>query len=291
MSSSLSKLSKALVAVCALSVAAPFLQADEVSAFGGLLRGEKAKEGEASVYPLPAKHMSTIRKDWSAFVVKDVTTNETFNMSIYPHYPVTVGAQPAPVTTIENDGKNYIVPIDLHGRGLSDLMIGRQGWGGWRVYTNGQALAEPVNGFVEGLYNKGKKGEEKLQSQLLAMDLSDLQVDLDLLGCVGDFLGNGTEQLVYFRPQWTTVFVVGAHGKQNFEADLKGIEPDRGGDRHHYLIPFKGSKAGERTRFAYYRHGVGKMLVFSFDGARFNRTEEDVSSHWKELNQYSPNPL
>ena len=209
-------------------------------------------------------------------------------MPIYPHYPITEGVQASPLSSIENDGKTCIIPIDLAGRGVSDLMIGRQGWGGWRVYTNGQCLPKPFDGFVEGFL---PKGSENVQLQTLNMDLSDLQVDNNLLTAVGDFLGTGSEQLAYFRPGWDAVYVVGPQGKVRFEADLRGIPADKDGNRLHYLFAFKGDKPGEKSRMAYHRQGVPKLLVFASDGHRFQRSEEDTRTNWNLLNQYHPNPL
>jgi hypothetical protein len=282
------KLVKAIVAASILGFAAPLAVSDEVSIMGGLLKVTDASEKESKVHPLPAKFMITTRKDWGAFSVTNITTNETFSMPIFPHYPVQEGVQPVLLNSIENDYRTYIVPIDLTGRGLSDIIIGREKWGGWRVFTNGQALSKPFNGFVEGFF---PKGQETVQSQLLNMDLTDLVVDNNLLGAVGDFLGNGTEQLAYFRPGWDAFWVVGAHGKVRFEADLRGIPTDKEGDRLHFLFPFKGDKPGERTRIAYHRKGVPRMLVFTSDGARFQRSEVDAKANWNLLNQYNPNPL
>ena len=285
----LAQSSKPIIAAAILSLAAPAVWADEQSAFGGLLRREASQASAPMALPLPAKDMITARKDWGHFMVTNVTTNETFNMPIFPHYPVEAGVQQAQLSTLENDGKTLIAPVDLTGRGLSDIIIGRQGWGGFRVYTNGQALPKPMDAFVEGLYPKGE--EPTVTTKILAMDLSDLQVDNNLLTTVGDFLGNGTEQVAYFRPGWSAIQVVGAHGKVAMEADLRGIPADKDGDRLHFLFAFKDTKPGERTKLAYHRRGVPKMLVFTSDGQRFTRTEEDAKTHWNLLNQYQPNPL
>jgi hypothetical protein len=276
------------VTAAVVGMAAPRASADETSAMGGLLRAPEAKAGEAAVYPLPAKFTATTRKDWTHFAVKNITTNEAFNMHVFPHYPVAEGVQPSPLTTVENDGKTYIVPIDLTGRGVSDLMIGREKWGGWRVYTNGARLAKPFDGFVEGFM---PKGSDTVQSPLLAMDLTELVVDDNLLGAVGDFLGNGTEQLAYFRPLWDTIVVVGAHGRKAFQADLRGITADTGGGRQQFLFPYRSQKPGERTRLGYHRHGVTKMLTFTFDGDKVTRGEVETKDNWNLLNQYNPNPL
>ena len=280
--------SKPILAAAMLSLAAPAVWADEQSPFGGLLRRGAGQASETVTHPLPAKDMVTARKDWGHFQVTNITTNETFNLPIFPHYPVEAGVQQAQLSTVENDGKTLIAPVDLTGRGLSDLLIGRQGWGGFRVYTNGQSLPKPFDGFVEGLY---PKEEATVKTKILAMDLADLQVDNNLLVTVGDFLGNGTEQLAYFRPGWSAIQVVGSHGKVAMEADLRGIPADKEGDRLHFLFAFKDTKPGERTRLAYHRHGVPKLLVFTSDGQRFTRTEEDAKTNWNLLNQYHPNPL
>ena len=279
---------KPIFTAAILSLASPAAWADEVSAFGGFLHPPAGQAAPALIHPLPAQDRVTARKDWGQFKVTRLTTNETFNLTVFPHYPVEAGVQPALLSSLENDGKTFIAPVDLTGRGLSDLVIGRQGWGGLRVYTNGQAMPSPFDGFVEGFY---PKGEATLNTKLLAMDLSDLQVDNNLLATSGDFLGNGTEQVAYFRPGWSAVQVVGAHGKVTMEADLRGIPADKDGDRMHFLFAFKGTKPGERTKFAYHRHGVGKLLVFTCDGQRFTRSEEDAMANWNLLNQFHPNPL
>ena len=281
-------LSRALVAACALALAAPAALADEGAACAGLLRLKECKATEAHAYPLPATFMASTRKAWGAFKVTNITTNETFTMNIYPHYPVAAGAEPTPIANIENDGANYIVPIDLTGRGVSDIMVSREGWGGWYVYTNGQCLPKAFDGFVAGFL---PKGSETVTAATLNMDLSDLQVDNNLLGVVGDFLGNGTEQLAYFRPEWDAIQVVGAHGKARFPADLRGIKGDKAGDRQHWLFAFKSDKPGGRTKFAYHRRGVPKMLVFTSDGKGFHRSEVDTKEQWNLLNQFTPNPL
>jgi len=285
------KLSRILAAAAVLSLGAPAAWADETSAFCGLLRLTPDQAADKEARPLPARHQATARKDWGAFQVKNMLTNETFNMPVFPHYPVSPGVQPALLATLENDGNNVIAPVDLTGRGVSDLLLGRKDWGGWRVYTNGQALSKPFDGFVEGFYPKPAEGAvETLQNQLLPMDLSDLEVDRNLMTAAGDFLGNGTEQLAYFRPGWGAIQVIGAHGKVAIEADLRGIPVDTSGDRQHWVFAFKG-KPGERTRLAYHRRGVPKLLVFTSDGHRFTRTEEDTAGQWNLLNQFNPNPL
>ena len=282
---SLSVPCRALTAACALFLGSPRLQADEVTACAGLLRVDAA---DSASNPHTARHTASTRKDWSHFAVTSVQTHETFNMPVYPHYPVAEGAQPIKLATIENDGKTCMVPVDLSGRGVCDLLVGRKDWGGWRVYSNAMGMSKRVDGFIEGYY---PKGEETLKTQVLAMDLSDLQVDNNLLIAVGDFLGNGTEQVAYCRPEWTAIQVAGAHGKVPFEADLRGIPVDKdSGDRSHFLFAFKG-KPGERTRLAYYRKGVAKLMVFTSDGSRFSRGEAEVQSSWNQLNQCSPNPL
>ena len=231
--------------------------------------------------------MLSVKKGWGHFIVTNSMTNETFKMAMYPHYPVAAGVLPLPLSGIEEDGKTCIVPVDLAGRGVSDLLIGRHGWGGWLVYTNGQRLAKPFDGFVQGFM---PKNSEAIQGTTLDMDLSDLEVDNNLLLAVGDFLGNGSEQVAYFRPGWDAIQVVGAQGKVRFEADLRGIPVDPAGDRQHYLFAFKGGQPGERTRLAYHRHGVPRLLVFTSDGTRFQRSEQDTLSSWNLLNQCQPNP-
>ena len=81
----LAQSSKPIIAAAILSLAAPAVWADEQSAFGGLLRREASQASAPMALPLPAKDMITARKDWGHFMVTNVTTNETFNMPIFPH--------------------------------------------------------------------------------------------------------------------------------------------------------------------------------------------------------------
>jgi len=287
-SASASKITRALAAAGLLALTAPGAFADETSASAGVLKNPACSKGQAQVLPLPATHIATVRKDWTATNVTNLATNETFKMPFFPHYPVSAGAQPIPLANIDNDGQTFIMPVDLTGRGVSDLVIARKGWGGWEVFTNGACLSKPFDGFVEGLYTRDK---EQLQAKLIAVDTQDLQVDNNLLAAVGDFLGNGTEQVAYFRPGWNAIAVVGAHGRTQMPAELAGIAADKEGDRQHFLFAFKGGKPGERTRLAYYRKGHAKLAVFTSDGARFTRSEADTKASWNQLNQNYPNPL
>ena len=280
------KLSRILAAAAVLSLGAPAAWADETSAFCGLLRLTPDQAADKEARPLPARHQATARKDWGAFQVKNMLTNETFNMPVFPHYPVSPGVQPALLATLENDGNNVIAPVDLTGRGVSDLLLGRKDWGGWRVYTNGQALSKPFDGFVEGFYPKPAEGAvETLQNQLLPMDLSDLEVDRNLMTAAGDFLGNGTEQLAYTRPGANQVWVVGQHGVMTMKADLQGIAPASGSARSHWLFPYKSNRKGQRTRLAYYRLGADHLRRLVPRGMEFVQEKVPLKGHWERLNQ------
>jgi hypothetical protein len=278
-----------LAAGCVLVLGAPRALADETSSGGGLLRSAQCKVDEAHVYPLPTLFTVNTRKDWGHLNVVNVQTSELFKMPLYGSYPVSANADSIPLNNIENDGATVIMAADLTGRGVSDILITRQGWSGWQVYTNGACLSQPFDGFVAGLYDKAS---EKVVTQIIPADTSDLVVDNNLLIAAGDFLGDGTEQVAYFRPDWDAIQVVGAKGKMSFPTDLRGIPSDLKGNRLHWLFSLENAKPGGRTRLVYHRHGVDDMLVFTSDGHGFGRSTLDAAKHWDQVNQHaSPSPL
>lgn len=285
---SISALTSAFAAACLIGGLSAYAHAEQPSAACGLFKISKDESKDTHILPLPALFSAVTDKNWDNFLVKNMTTNETFKMPVYPHYPVASGVQPVPIQALGDDQLTYIVPVDLMGRGASDIMLARESWSGWQVYTNGARLSKPFDGFVEGMFSKDK---EEFTSKTLVADAADLRVDNNLLGAVGDFLGNGTEQLAYFRPGWDQIRIVGAHGKSLMDADLKGIPEDLKGARINFLFAFKGTKPGERTRLAFHRSGWTKLLVFTSDGARFSRSELPTKENWNLLNQTTPNPL
>ena len=150
-----------------------------------------------------------------------------------------------------DDGLTLSAAVDFTGSGVSDLIYARREWGAWRVLANGNRLAKPFQGFAT---SKDEKDPGATLTELIPAPTGDLAVDNDLLAAVGDFLGNGTEQLAYTRPGCTQFWVVGAHGVVQLPADLKGIEANGPGARVHWLFPFK-SRTGQHTRLAVYRMG------------------------------------
>ena len=110
-------------------------------------------------------------------------------------------------------------------------------------------------------------------------------MDQDFLAAVGDFLGNGTEQLAFTRPGHNQVWIVGAQGVLAMKADLKGIETSAAGARSHWLFPYRASRKGQRTRLAYYRLGADHLLRLVPKGMEFIQERVPLKGHWERLNQ------
>jgi hypothetical protein len=166
---------------------------------------------------------------------------------------------------------------------VSDLIYARKDWGGWKVLSNGTRLPKPFQGFVAGMC---APDQDSARAETIPADTRDMVVDNDLLAVVGDFLGNGTEQLAYTRPGWTQMWVVGSHGVTQMAVDTAGIEPNGPGPRVHWLFPFKSAGKGvHHTRIAYYRMGADQLVTFAPRGMAFKRGQAALKGNWERLNQ------
>ncbi len=232
--------------------------------------------------PLPPVQKLEALVNKNSLQIRDGRNGETLVFQVFAAYP---GSAPAALKVLDEDigpdGETMVAAVDLTGSGVSDLVYARKGWGGWKVLSNGARMPKPFQGFVSGLYDKDR---DSARSEAIAADTHELVVDRDLLAAVGDFLGNGTEQLAYTRPGWSQIWVVGAHGVVQMAADLTGIEPNGPGIRTHWLFPFK-SKGTHHTRLAYYRMGATLMPTFAPRGMAFKRDQVPVKGNWEKLNQ------
>lgn len=263
------------LAAPAAFAADPFLHACHSGLF-------KRSDKDPKDLPLPAVQKLEALADQNGFRIRDGRTGEQFVFQVFSAAP---GAQPAALKAlggdIADDGSTLVAAVDLTGSGVSDLVYARKDWGGWKVLSNGGRMAKPFQGFVAGLC---EKGQDSAKSELIPADTRDLAVDNDLLAVVGDFLGNGTEQLAYTRPGWSQIWVVGAHGVAQMAADLNGIAANGPGARVHWLFPFK-AKGAHRTRIAYYRMGSTELTTFAPRGMAFKRDQVPLKGNWERLNQ------
>ena len=237
--------------------------------------------------PLPPVQRLQQLVNSNSFKVRDIRNGEEFDLPVYGALP---GDQPTGLKApdlkalgedIGADGATLVAPVDLTGSGVSDLIYARKDWGGWKVLSNGARMPKPFQGFVAGMYGKG---QDTSRSDSIPADTRDMVVDNDLLAVVGDFLGNGTEQLAYTRPGWGQIWVVGAHGVTQMAADLSGIEGGGPGARVHWLFPFR-SKGAHRTRLAYYRMGCAELPTFAPRGMAFKRDRVPLRGNWEKLSQ------
>jgi hypothetical protein len=242
----------------------------------------KRADKDPKELPLPPVQKLEALVDKNSFKIRDGRNGEQFVFQVFSACP---GDQPVGLKAvgedIADDGNTLVATVDLTGSGVSDLIYARKGWGGWKVLSNGARLPRPFQGFVAGLY---AKGQGSAQSDIIPADTHDLAVDNDLLAVVGDFLGNGTEQLAYTRPGWSQIWVVGGHGVVQMAADLKGLEANGPGARVHWLFAFK-SKGSHHTRIAYYRMGCTEMPTFMPRGMAFKRDQVPLKGNWEKLNQ------
>jgi hypothetical protein len=252
----------------------PFLHACHSGLF-------KRSDKEAKEVPLPPVQKLEALAGKNSFKICDTRTGEPFVFQVFCAAP---GAQPASLKDlgddIAEDGSTLVAAVDLTGSGVSDLIYARKGWAGWKVLSNGGRLPRPFEGFIAGLCDKG---QDTAKSELIPAETQDLEVDNDLLAVVGDFLGNGTEQLAYTRPGWSQVWVVGAHGVVQMAADLGGLQANGPGARVHWLFPFKSK--GARTRIAYYRMGCKELATFAPKGMTFKRDQAPLKGNWEKLSQ------
>jgi hypothetical protein len=242
----------------------------------------KRTEADAKDHPLPHYQRLEALVDSNSFKIRDGRNGSQFVYQVFGAIP---GAQGAGLKAlgedIPQDGATLVAPVDLTGSGVSDIIYARKDWGGWKVLSNGTRLPKPFEGFVCGNY---EKNQESAKSDIIPADTRDMVVDNDLLTTVGDFLGNGTEQLAYTRPGWNQIWVVGAHGVVQMTADLKGIETNGAGERVHWLFPFK-SKGAQHTKIAYYRKGCTEMATFAPRGMTFKREQAPLKGNWEKLCQ------
>jgi hypothetical protein len=248
---------------------------------GGLFKRSESDPKEQR--PLPRVQNLEGLVNRNTFKVVDARTQEAFDMPVYQHFPVGPGVALQDLTQdLPDDGKTLVAPVDLTGSGVSDLVYARKDWGGWKVLSNGNRLDKPFQGFVTGLY---EMGQDSPKADLIPASTHELDVDNDLLAAVGDFLGNGTEQLAYTRPGWSQVWIVGAGGVVQMNVDLKGIESNGPGSRMHWLLAFKSGKGGARhTRLAYYRLGADQLVTFAPQGMTFKRGAASLDDNWHNLN-------
>ncbi|BDU71626.1 hypothetical protein [Mesoterricola silvestris] len=242
----------------------------------GVFKPAPDSQGEGAIHPLPPlQRIEAMDKGALRIVAQDSAEGMAFPMLAAPG-----GGEPADLGGLgEGD---FMVPLDMTGTGVSDLIHARRGAPGWKVLTNAARLPKPAQGFVAGHF---EKGAETARCELIPADTSDLAVDQNLLAATGDFLGNGTEQLAYTRPGQHQMWIVGAHGATTMKADLKGIEPAAEGPRCHWLFPFKANRRGQRTRLAYYRAGSDHLIRLVPKGMEFVQERVPLKGHWERLNQ------
>jgi hypothetical protein len=239
-------------------------------------------EGDPQQRPLPPVQKLEALVNKNSFRIKDLRKNETFVFQVLAANPATGAPALKDLgEDLPDDGKTLVAPVDLTGSGVADLVYARERSNGWKVLSNGARLPKPCQAFVAGYF---EKNQEAPRSEIIPADTSDLVVDNDLLAVVGDFLGNGTEQLAYTRPGWTQVHVVGAHGVTQMAADLRGIEANGPGHRVHWLFPFKATGA-KHTRIAYYRMGSDQLATFAPQGMAFKRAQAPLKGNWEKLDQ------
>jgi hypothetical protein len=242
----------------------------------------KRSEGDPKESPVPPVQKLETLVNKNSLKILDVRNGQRFVFPVLATYPP--AANPALKDLgqdLPEDGATLVAPVDLTGSGVSDLIYARKDSGGWKVLSNGTRLPKPYQGFVAGFF---EKDQGSAKTDTIPADNHDLVVDHDLLAVVGDFLGNGTEQLAYTRPGWSKMWVVGAHGVTQMAADLQGIEGNGPGTRVHWLFAFK-SKGAQHTRMAYYRMGCKELATFAPRGMTFKRDRTPLKGNWEKLSQ------
>jgi len=236
----------------------------------------KSAEAGATLPLQPTQKLESIQNG-NSFRVVNLDGGEPM---AFPVFAKAGSTEAASLKDIDDAGETFLASLDLAGTGTSDIIYTNKNMNGWKVLTNGARLPKPVQGFVAGYF---EKGSDTRKAETFAADTRDLKVDQNLLAAVGDFLGNGTEQLAYARPGGTHMYVVGAHGVLTMKADLKGIEP--AGSRTHWIFPFKANRKGQHTRLAYYRMGSNHLLRLVPKGMEFHQEKVPLKGHWHQLNQ------
>ncbi|BDU75767.1 hypothetical protein [Mesoterricola sediminis] len=191
-------------------------------------------------------------------------------------------AASADLPDLREDGGTFVAAVDLTGSGLSDLIYAAEGTKAWGLLTNGARLSRPVQGFVA---ERHAEGTAPAHEDSIPADNTELKVDGDLLAAVGDFLGNGTEQLAWTRPGFRHVVIVGAHGVTTMAADLQDLKSAGSGARSHWLFAFKSNRKGQRTRLAYYRAGADHLVRLVPKGMAFTTERVPLKANWERLNQ------
>ena len=237
---------------------------------------EESKGGP--IHPLAPTHKVASIQDKNSFQIVGAAGGEAM---AFPVRRAPGSSEPMALAELREDGATFFAPVDLTGSGVSDLIYTRADLPGWRILSNGTRLAAPSQAFLAGLY---PAGSDAPRTDLIPADNREFKVDPDLLAAVGDFLGNGTEQLAYTRPGWEQIWIVGAHGVTQMAADLRGIEGNGSGARRHWLFPFK-SKGAQHTRIGYYRVGSAELETFFPRGLAFKRDKAPLKGNWEKLNQ------
>jgi hypothetical protein len=244
----------------------------------------KRSDADSKDHPLAAAQKLEALEGRNSFKIRDTRNGDQFVFQVFAAPP---GAGSAALKDLgedfPSDGTTLVAAVDLTGCGVSDLIYARKDWGGWKVLSNGTRLSKPCQGFVAGVF---EPNQDSAQSETIPADTRDMVVDNDLLAVVGDFLGNGTEQLAYTRPGWTQMYVVGRHGVTQMAVDMNGIQPNGPGPRVHWLFPFKSTGKGvHHTRIAYYRMGADQLATFAPRGMAFKRGQAPLKGNWDKLSQ------
>ena len=245
---------------------------------GAFKQGAEEAKG-APIHPLAPTLKIVSIQDKTTFQIAAAAGGEAM---AFPVRRAPGSSEPMALAELREDGGTFFAPVDLTGSGVSDLIYTRADMPGWRILSNGTRLAAPTQAFLAGLY---AAGADSPRTDLIPADNRDFKVDADLLAAVGDFLGNGTEQLAYTRPGASQIWVVGQHGVMTMKADLQGIAPASGGTRSHWLFSYKSNRKGQRTRLAYYRAGADHLRRLVPHGMEFVQEKVPLKGHWERLNQ------
>jgi hypothetical protein len=261
----------ALAAGLATAHAAPPLQH---ALTHGVFKADAEATPETAIHPLePAQKLDALKDATFRITGRDAADGLS-----YPVY-----AEPGSRTAAKLEGLGdgaFLASLDLTGAGVSDLIYTSKDLPGWKVLTNGTRLPQPEQAFIAGLFVKGARVQDAIPA-----DNRAFTVDNNLLAAVGDFMGNGTEQLAYTYPGQNQIWVVGAHGVMTMKADLTGFEPAAAGDRNHWLFAYHANRKGQRTRLAYYRTGADHLVRLTPKGMEFVQDKVPLKGHWTRLNQ------